>query len=338
MSQPEFGDHMDTCLPSEESRESTCAKKEGSKRKGFPWAFWIWQLFPLAFFIFLYPPRGISTWWLHKSLIGWFMEHPSGQLFAMLHFAAWINQGVLLSYWMVWGSGHWIIRFCKVLGLILVAILLPLIWSARLSDPDIASLPWSDILDPFFLFRGFLLATSLSFIPALLVVGLLYILGFRIRPNEYPALPLSEWQISLKGLCIITLFCSLLLSFIFVVYPKISTICKPTDWSVGILESATAVFLGVALTALLSAVILFSQNWRTFSIVFALLLVAFVGGAIGKPKTQLDSNYFTLTAVLHMASTVAFGNMVSLAINRYWIGWYRFKLIRLSKQASPQEA
>ncbi len=123
MSQSEPGDHKNTYLPPEENREATCVQKLESKREGLPWVFWIWQLTPLAVYVCVRTPMIKYAWWIHNTSFG--------RLFAILHFTTWLSQGVLLTYWMMWGSGHWGKRTCKVIGLSILAALLPVIWTVR---------------------------------------------------------------------------------------------------------------------------------------------------------------------------------------------------------------
>ncbi len=101
---------------------------------------------------------------------------------------------------------------------------------------------------------------------------------------------------------------------------------------------AIAVMLSTALSTLLSAVILIYRGWRTTTIVFVLLLCAFVGGMAGKLNGRPTDVHFALLTVLKCAGVITLFNMTSLAISNYWIGWHRFRLIRLSKQESRQGA
>ncbi len=286
------------------------------------------------------PPGEKIQWWFHAPLLRWIGEQPWASLLAGLILTTWFCQGVLLAFWLVWGTGHLAHRFYKVMGLATTVALLPAIWFVRHSGLyRSAPIPWSEVLNLSYLSDYFLWALGISFLPALLVFGTLYKMRFRLQQVVVPSSSLGKWQFSLRGLLLLTLFCSLLLAFFNWGLPNMVTFLSLPNigfyfGEMELLSGRSAIALGSALTALLSATILYQRNWRVTTAIISILLVIWFMAIIAETlfPTSVSLNPFLIPS--HLAGTLTLGNLVSLAISRYWIGWNRFKLIRLSKQAS----
>lgn len=148
--------------------------------KFLPWQFWLWQCVPMTFLILVMPPGNTLNWWFHEPAIAWIGQQPWASLLVGLIFTTWFSQGVLLAFWLVWGSGHWPYRFCKVMGLAATTTLLPAIWFGRhfhIFSPGLT--PWSEVLNPFELSKFFLWAVGVSFLPA-------FFCGRNTVPDEIP--------------------------------------------------------------------------------------------------------------------------------------------------------
>ncbi len=345
MLQSEPGDGEKPSPPSEENSDAPSEQTPQLKRVGLPWQFWVWQCVPMVCLIVLMPPGEKVDWWIHIDVLDWVLMNwiglePWGRHLAELIFTSWFCQGVLLAYWMVWGSGHWSLRFCEVVGLAAITILLPAIWFVRhIRWFQMALTPWSDVLDPLRLVQWFIWAFGISFIPAFLFIGMLHLMQFRLRQVDMPCSAQGKWQSSLMGLMVLTLACSLLLSFVFWIYPTIWThVTMGQLWLIEKSPGRLVAALSSALTALLAAGILYWRNWRVTVAIFSFTLAMWFVTLLAVRFSSASSGSETVSRMLHLAGTLTLGNLISLAISRYWIGWNRFKLIRLSKQASRQEA
>lgn len=228
------------------------------------------------------------------------------------------------------------------MGLATTVALLPAIWFVRhfqlfRSVP----IPWREALNLVYCSDFLSWTFGVSILPAVLVYGTLYRMNFRIQQVEVPSSSLGKWQFSLRGLVLLTLSFSLLLAFFTWLLPII--VDSFTTPNIGfyfretyLFSGRIAIAIGSTLTAILSAIILYWRDWRvTTSIVCVLVdfwFMAIIAETLFPQSVSLDPILFPL----HMAGTLALGNLISLAIFNYWIGWNRFQLIRLSEQASPQ--
>ncbi|MGV3604960.1 MAG: hypothetical protein ACO1RA_01025 [Planctomycetaceae bacterium] len=263
---------------------------------------------------------------------------------AWLIFANWFGHSTLLTFWMMWGTGHWARRFVWAMGLASIVALIPAIWFLRHFRAYFSPLiPWYAALNLVDLSSFLFWALGVSLLPAALVCGTLYKMRFRLQQMEAPDSSLRAWQFSLKGLLLLTLSSSLLLAFFNWGLPSLAVFLSMPSIAVyfGEMESLSgriAVALGSAMTAFLAAIILYWQNWRvTTGILSFLVLIWFMAVVVETFFPESESLNQFLDA-LHLAGALTLGTLVSLAISRYWIGWHRFKLIRLTKHASPQEA
>jgi len=329
-------------LPSQESETDYVGETATLLPNSLPWQFWLWQCIPMAFLILVMPPGKDPKGWFHEPLIAWGVKQPWWDLLLVLIFTIWFSQGVLLAFWLVWGAGHWPYRFCKVMGLAAITTLLPAIWIGRhfrlFAPPGLN--PWSQALDPLYLSVFFLWTVGVAFLPALLATGTLYLMRLRLQKVAAPRSSLGRWQFSLKGLSILTLGCTLFLSFFGWFYPAIVAFISELNASnsrdIGETLGLIAIILSSALAALLSSVILYWRNWRVTTAIFGFLLGTFMLGLFDVVIFSASVSRNPLLNSLHVAGGLTLGTLVSLAISRYWIGWKRFKLIRQIKQKSPQ--
>lgn len=313
------------------------------KRVGLPWQFWLWQCALIALMFLLMPPGTDYRWWVHFPVIDWFERQHWWGILAWLIFTNWFGQSTLLTFWMVWGTGHWAHRLGRAMGLASTVVLLPAIWFLQHFQISlIGPTTWSKALDLVYLSSFLFWAFGVSLLPAALVCGTLYRTRFRLQQMEAPDSSLRAWQFSLKGLLLLTLSSSLLLAFFnwglpimvdFLTMPSIMIYFIEME----LLAGRIAIALGSAMTALLAAIILYWQNWRVISGIFSFLVLIWFMVVVVETSfpESVSSNQFLVA--LHLAVALTLGNLVSLAISRYWIGWQRFKLIRLTKHASPQE-
>lgn len=344
MLQSEPGDGENLSLPSEENCDAPSEQTPQPKRVRLPWQFWVWQCVPLMLMFLLMPPGNDYSWWFHFPAIVWVEQQHWWGLLAWLIFTNWFGQSILLTFWMVWGTGHWAHRLGRAMGLASTVVLLPAIWFLRHFQSYFSSpAPWSEALDLVYLPNFLFLAFGVSLLPAALVCGTLYKARFRLQQMEAPNSSLRDWQFSLKGLLLLTLLCSLLLAFFnwglpnmvdFLSMPSIAFYFMEME----LLFGRIAIALGSAMAALLAAIILYWQNWRVITGILSFLVLIWFMAVVVETffPGSVSSNQFLIT--LHLAGALTLGSLVSLTISRYWIGWHRFKLIRLSKQTSPQEA
>ncbi len=343
MLQSEPGDGGNLSPPSEENCDAPSEQTPQLKRVGLPWQFWVWQCVPMVCLFLWMPPGNTRDWWFHEPALEWILKQPWASLLVRLIFMTWFSQATLLAFWLVWGSGNWPYRFCKVMGLAAITTLLPEIWFGRhfrIISPGLT--PWSEVLNPFELSMFFLRAVGVSFLPAYFATGTLYLMRYRLQQVASPVSLLGQWQFSLKGLSILTLSFSLVLSFFGWLYPASVAFISDLDAGSSRTVDESLYFyvfvLGSALAALLSAVILYWRNWRVTFAIFGLLLGTFIVSTFALVIFSASIGKDPYLNLLNMAGGLSLGNLVSLAISRYWIGWHRFRLIRLSKQISPQEA
>lgn len=327
--------------PSEDTESVPIGSTDTPLPKGLPWQFWLWQCVPMVFLIIAMPPGKNPKWWFHEPAIAWCIQQTWWGLLLALIFTTWFSQGVLLAFWLVWGAGRWPIRLGKVIGLGAIATLLPAIWFFRHFKLFSSGLrPWSEVLNPFELSVLFLWAMGISFLPAFLASGTLHLMRYRLQQAPAPVSSLGQWQFSLKGLSILTLGFSLALSFFGWLYPASVAFISDLYEGSSITADGSWFFYGFvlspALVALLSAVILYWRNWRVTIAIFGLLLGTFLLGlfAVAIFPASIITNPYLDT--LHLAATLTLGNMISLTISRYWLGWRRFRIIRLPKQKPPQ--
>lgn len=328
--------------PSSQDSETDLVRESATPLPKFlPWQFWVWQCVPMVCLLLWMPPGNTLNWWFHEPAISWIGQQPWASLLIRLIFTTWFSQGVLLAFWLVWGSGHWPYRFCKVMGLTAITTLLPAIWFGRhfhIFSPVLT--PWSEVLNLFELSKFFLWAVGVSFLPAFFAAGTLYLMRYRLQQVAAPVSSLGQWQFSLKGLSILTLVFSLVLSLFGWLYPASVAFISDLDTGSSRTVDESLYFygfvLGSALAALLSAVILYWRNWRVTFAIFGLLLGTFVVSTFALVIFSASIGKYTYLDLLYMTGGLTLGNLVSLAFSRYWIGWKRFKLIRQIKQKSPQ--
>jgi len=300
------------------------------KRVGLPWQFWLWQCMPMVMLILVMPPGEKPEWWIYTPVMTWIARQPWSGLLQALVFTSWFCQGILLAYWMVWGSGFWGYRILKVLGLSALAALLPAIWFIRhfqLFSPGLN--PWSEVFNPIALSLFYLWAVGCSFLPALLVVGAMYWRGYRMTVVELPQSSLKRWQFSLWGLTVLTFVCSVVLAFFSWFYPALMSLVEwlrpapnaSSDWNMMICLAAIS-----ALSSLLAGVILIWRKWQVTTTVFGFLTVLYLLGIVSMSQHLLGESYFRWSGPIFLAVGLALGNMISLAITRYCIGRDRFIL------------
>lgn len=312
--------------------------------QGLPWQFWLWQCVPMVFLIIEMPPGEDTDWWIHTAVLNWVVLNwiglePWGRHLLELIFTSWFCQGVLLAYWMVWGSGHWSLRFCKVVGLAAIATLLPAIWFLRhIRWYQVTLTPWADALNPHALGQFFFWSFVVAFIPAFLIAGMLHLMQFRLRQVDMLCSAQGKWQFSLMGLMVLTLVCSSFLSFVFWIYPAIWThFTMGQLWAIENYPGRFIAAFSSALTSLFSAIILHWRNWRVTVAILGLSLLTWFVTLIVLRFSSASSASESIPRMLHMAGTLTLGSLISLSVSRYWIGWNRFGLVRQPQQASTWE-
>lgn len=330
MSRRDSGDDDNSRRPLEDSAVVSVGETAAPLTKGLPWQFWLWQCVPMVMLILVMPPGEKPEWWIHTPVITWIEQQPWRELLPFSVFITWFSQGILLAFWMVWGNGFWGYRIFKVLGLASLAALLPAIWFLRHFQLFGSGLnPWSEVFNPFALSLFFLWAVGCSFLPALIVVGALYWRGYRMKAVELPPSSLKRWQFSLWGLTVLTFVCSVGLAFLGWMYPALVSLVellRPAanhngDWDFMIGLAASS-----ALSSLLAGVVLFWRRWQVTATVFGFLMFLYLFGIVLRSQNIMGGSPFRWSAPFFFASSLALGNMISLAITRYWIGRDRFIL------------
>lgn len=330
MSQPTPINSENPNLPSEGNREPHGAQTLHSQTVGLPWEFWLWQCVPMVYLIIAMPPGEDPKWWFHEPALAWCTQQPWSGLPTALVFTAWFSQGILLAFWMVWGSGFWGRRIFKVLGLSAIAALLPAIWFIRhfrLFSPGLN--PWSEVFNPIALSLFYLWAVGCSFLPALLVVGAMYWRGYRMTVVELPPSSLKRWQFSLWGLTVLTFACSVVLAFFSWIYPALVSFVEwlrpaanaSSEWDMMICLAVSS-----ALSSLLAGVILIWRKWQVTATVFGFLTVLYLLESVSMSQRLLGERYFRWSGPIFIAVGLALGNMISLVITRYCIGHGRLIL------------
>lgn len=339
MSQPEPVDEGNPRPPFEENREAPSGQTPGPKCVGLPWQFWVWQCMPMVMLILVMPPGEKPEWWIHTPVVNWIVQR---ELLITFVFTTWFCQGILLAFWMVWGNGFWGYRIFKVFGLGALVALLPAIWFIRHFQLFGSGLnPWSEVFNPIALSLFLLWAVVCSFLPAVIVMGTLYWRGYRMTVVELPPPSLKRGQFSLWGLTVLTFVCSVVLAIFNWFYPAMVSLVKwiwPTanpnsEWDFMISLAASS-----ALSSLLAGVILIWRKWQVTAMVFGFLTVFHVLGKVVMSLDLTRIGQFRWSNTLFLAVGLALGNMISLAITRYWIGRDRFILTCRRPEPLPSPA
>ena len=337
MSQPEPVDEGNPRPPFEENLEAPSEQTPEPKRVGLPW-----QCMPMVMLILLMPPGEKPEWWIHTPVITWIEQQPWRELLPFSVFITWFSQGILLAYWMVWGNGFWGYRIFKVLGLGVLVALLPAIWFMRHFQLFGSGLnPWSEVFNPIALSMFFLWAVVCSFLPAVIVMGTLYWRGYHMKVVDRPPSTLKRGQISLWGLTVLTFVCSVGLAFFSCFYPALVSFVEwlqpainaYSDWerTIGLVASS-------ALSSLLAGVILYWRRWQVTATVFGFLTVLYLLGIVSMSQYLFGERYYRWSGPIFLSVDLALGNMISLAITRYWIGRDRFILTCRRPEPLPSPA
>lgn len=185
---------------------------------------------------------------------------------------------------------------------------------------------WPVELGPWGITELFLWAFVTAFLPPLLVAGLFYGMEYRLQQEQPPKALQHPWQVSLKGLLVLTCDGSLLFASVCIAGTELMK--NPFQFRVpqGSEESAVVLVLSTALTALLSGVILICRNWQVTATILSFLTFAYASGAFGERNFWGNILPEQLRILVLATLGLALGNMISLVITRYCIGHGRFIL------------
>lgn len=306
------------------------------KRVGLPWQFWLWQLLPVVGCFLIIPPSIVGYSQFHYYFRRWIYAQSFAIHLESLIFAAWMCQGILLAFWIAWGSGHWASRSCRALGLGALAFSLVYQWSHQYDNHG-RGIPWNEVFALEEIFRNLPQAFVQAFLFPMGVVCAAYFWGYRVCQAEVPNSPRTSSQFTIRGLLVFTFGISLVLTYVNWVYPALTSgqgeYFETMD-SDGVMSdtsprpkrhitalSGFETFLSTLITTFLSLYLWTKQGWKPTAFLFSLL---FLG---------LLYEFQTKEALLESV----WWQMLAMATSRYCIGWNRFKLVRQFSSLMPRE-
>lgn len=336
MSQSEPGDGANPNLPSVGNREPHGEQTLSPKRIGLPWQFWLWQLLPIIGCFIALPPYIDGYLEYHLAFRRWLYDQSLTTHLQSLIFATWFCQGILLAFWIAWGSGHWASRSCRALSLGILAFS-PIFHWCHQYDNHGRSRPWDEVFAPEELLRNLSQAFAQAFLFPMGVACAAYFWGYRVCQLETLRSKTTASQFTIRGLLLFTLGISLVLTYVNWIYPALTSrhdipyemISQdvteeglPALYKPGITNlSGFETFLSTLITTLLSLFLWTKQGWKPTAFVFSLLFLGFL------------YEFQTKEALIESV----WWQMIAMAISRYWIGWNRFQLIRQFQSLMPRE-
>lgn len=308
-------------------------------RERLPWAFWLWQLVPLILVVIKYPPISFSEPNPALHGIDQLSNLPTPlPLHDEVIQSIMVVQGTFLAYWIVWGSGGWLARTAKALGLRLVAILLPRIWVTMFPGPFVEDTTptWGDALDPLLLLAIAITDAFCYLLPPLLVAIFLYRSGSRLNRTINSSSDNSQ-AVSLANFAIIPAIAFFALFAICQVYPRLESLFDYD--SLRVFDIAYYIFLVIwasfLLTAILVAVFLIRQDWRPPALVLSCLLLYQATSWISVNMIGMTIEKGSGTYYFDIATKLLLANLLMFAVNQFWIGRHGFVLTRLPTAETP---
>ncbi len=307
-----------------------------SRRERSYLLFWLWQLVPLVWLMVCMPPGSQTDWWFFAPWVDAIAQHPSSIFLGLFFVTTWSTQGIVIAIGIFEGEGRWYWRILKGVGLYLIAALVPVIWIMRHLMIFQAGLrPWSEVLNPMSLavIAGwFSLQTVL---PTLVIWIQLYFFGWRIQRPESNTPIRKPWQFSLWGICAITLVVSVALAVGRWLIPVLLQWIPPyPDLSVTINDEPRLTLLFVISTFVTLFLAVTISTWRMRSVLAIFGLLVIVGSArliavlISLPP---ESNLVALYS-LDTLAWIILGQLIALAIQRYWLGWPLLVVVRTKRK------
>lgn len=231
----------------------------------------------------------------------------------------------MLALWQVWGPGKWYGRLPKVVGLFLLAVLLPVIWFARhfvLWGKGVN--PWSEVLKPLELLMIIGVVSVVSFLPALVAAMVSYAMGYRLVRRESAMTQSGPWQFSIAGLCKVTVVVSLLLTLVRWVYPELNRMFEENQGT-SIARSAGEVLvflvmgIGAFMATLLTEIMFAWRRWKITLAIFSVFVVLSFGSSVGVAFSLLPPKNLLANYGIDVGAMFVLGHMIALRINGYWL-------------------